>query len=604
MPRQMAYMLWKESMDAQNIRHPMQGVANLAKAAIGGYQLYKADETDRQRAQAISDALKNLPGMGDASGDVPASPAAPATAPADGEPPMDRSIKLVPASMRNNNPGAMWPGPSASTYGSTGSQNVAGNNKIATFPDAVSGGAAQFDLLNRKYTGMPLADALRKWSGGNNVESYIGGVTKATGLAPDAMITADLLRGPQGVALARAMARHETGRDFPMSPDQWVQAQDRVFNPGAGAPRAPLPLGASAPPVPAMPSPAGPVDPAQVPIGTTLPPPDVPAMPPAATQAPKVAPAAPASPPAAAATPPAPQVRSPQLTPAQQAEIRTLWADPATRPIALQKYQEYSKPKEQWVPFTSPDGSAMQRNALTGEVKPQGGDDKVINQVQYAQNNWKSLGFPDPASTDPKAQQFWRQHNANRLGGVSTMIDQRAPDAFETHYGEGMAKQALGTIEAGNAAALGGQKIQLAQKMLQDIQTGKVTPATATVGAWMQAVGIDPARFGINPATPMTAEALTGITNEMVLGKIGAGGMPANNFSDADRKFLQQTATSLADRPEANFLKLEMARRVNDLQAQKSGCLGYCSRGRSLLREIREPMAQGHAGEGHIRRSD
>lgn len=204
--RQMAYMLWKESMDPQPIRHWLQGAGQLAKAVIAGNELYQADESDRRREKAVADALNNLPGMGAEVGEV--SPDQRATAAA------LRGDTSMPASIRTNNPGAQWPGPSASAQGSTGYQGVAGNNKIATFPDAISGGAAQFDLLNRGYTNMPLAAALKKWSGGNNADAYTANVTKATGLSPDTVITADLLRSPQGIELAKAMARHEAGRDF------------------------------------------------------------------------------------------------------------------------------------------------------------------------------------------------------------------------------------------------------------------------------------------------------------------------------------------------------------------------------------------------------
>ena len=50
----------------------------------------------------------------------------------------------IPASIRNYNPGAMWPGPSAKRFGATGFEwLIVGEryNKIATFPDGTAGAA-------------------------------------------------------------------------------------------------------------------------------------------------------------------------------------------------------------------------------------------------------------------------------------------------------------------------------------------------------------------------------------------------------------------------------------------------------------------------------
>ena len=148
------------------------------------------------------------------------------------------ALRGQPASIRNNNPGAQWPGPSALAFGASGAQNISGGNKIASFPDAVSGGAAQFDLLARNYAGMSLSAAIAKWSGGDNAGAYVRRVSAATGLSPDTVITPELLRSPQGVQLVQAMAQHEAGKPFPMSGEQWQEAQSRAFDPQGRPPAA------------------------------------------------------------------------------------------------------------------------------------------------------------------------------------------------------------------------------------------------------------------------------------------------------------------------------------------------------------------------------
>ena len=78
-----------------------------------------------------------------------------------------------PASSRNNNPGAMYPGESALKFGTTGTHKIGGGHLIAEFPDAISGAAAQFDLLgSRHYSSMRVGDAIAKWCGHNDAGTY------------------------------------------------------------------------------------------------------------------------------------------------------------------------------------------------------------------------------------------------------------------------------------------------------------------------------------------------------------------------------------------------------------------------------------------------
>ena len=138
------------------------------------------------------------------------------------------------ASIRNNNPGAMWPGPSSRKFGARSSQKLndglGQGNKAATFPDAVSGASALFDLLNRRYTGMSVKDAVSKWSGGNNVNSYLNVLAKRGNINPNRMITPELLRDPQwALRFGRSMAFHEAGKPYPLSPEQWRLAHSEAF---------------------------------------------------------------------------------------------------------------------------------------------------------------------------------------------------------------------------------------------------------------------------------------------------------------------------------------------------------------------------------------
>jgi hypothetical protein len=155
-----------------------------------------------------------------------------------------------------------------------------------------------------------------------------------------------------------------------------------------------------------------------------------------------------------------------------------------------------------------------------------------------------------------------------------TTIDQRGPNKFEDTYGEGMGKRALAVGEAATKATVNLQRTHLLKGMLSDIKTGKLAQTGATMGSWLQSFGINPESVGINPNMPATAEAATALINKEVMANIGSntvdGAIPANNFSNADREFLIKTVPSLANRPEANEVLLEVKGRTEELAIERA----------------------------------
>jgi len=153
---------------------------------------------------------------------------------------------VVAASIRTNNPGAMWGGKRADKWGATHAEmlndGLGQGNNIAVFPTKVQGAAAQFDLWRAGYTGMSLATAIKRWSGGNSNEAYLKFLQSQTGIGAVDMITEALLASPQGLALMKAQARWEAGGPYPMTDAEWQRAQNLIF-PG------------SIPPPPDIPSP-------------------------------------------------------------------------------------------------------------------------------------------------------------------------------------------------------------------------------------------------------------------------------------------------------------------------------------------------------------
>lgn len=138
--------------------------------------------------------------------------------------------RRTPASIRYNNPGAQYPGPSSRKFGSTHTEIIGGGHKIAVFPTAVHGAAAQFDLLHRRYTNMSLQKAIARWSGGNYVTTYLRVIKKDTGLKPTDVLTKQMVETPEiAIPIARAMSRQEAGKAYPISGEHWQAAHAMAF---------------------------------------------------------------------------------------------------------------------------------------------------------------------------------------------------------------------------------------------------------------------------------------------------------------------------------------------------------------------------------------
>lgn len=145
---------------------------------------------------------------------------------------------MTPASIRNNNPGAMEPGPSSKKFGSTsfetlrwtGPDGKSKTNRIATFATPQHGAAAMFDLLERKYTGRPLKDAIATWCGSYWAGEYARSVEAACGITGGDLLTKELVRNPdRAIPLAKAMAKVEAGREYPMDDDGWRSGHRMAF---------------------------------------------------------------------------------------------------------------------------------------------------------------------------------------------------------------------------------------------------------------------------------------------------------------------------------------------------------------------------------------
>jgi hypothetical protein len=147
---------------------------------------------------------------------------------------------MIPATIRNNNPGGMYPGKSSKKFGSTSYETLRskdGTHKIATFPTRTHGAAALFDLLDRSYSGMTVEAAVQKWCGGFYVATYLQVLNKRGGIPPSLELSKAFLRDhSRSIPLARAMSWQEAGQEYPLTEQEWVEAHSMAFAGGKVAP--------------------------------------------------------------------------------------------------------------------------------------------------------------------------------------------------------------------------------------------------------------------------------------------------------------------------------------------------------------------------------
>jgi uncharacterized protein (TIGR02594 family) len=139
-------------------------------------------------------------------------------------------MTAIPATVRYRNPGAAYPGPSSKPFGGTTHAIIGGGHKIAIFPTMTDGASSMMHLLWRVYTGMTFSAAIAKWSGGNNINSYLRVIEAKTRWTRHDYVTKQLLETPDmAIELCKAMAWHEAGREYPMTDAQWVEAHEQFI---------------------------------------------------------------------------------------------------------------------------------------------------------------------------------------------------------------------------------------------------------------------------------------------------------------------------------------------------------------------------------------
>lgn len=116
----------------------------------------------------------------------------------------------------------------------------------------------------------------------------------------------------------------------------------------------------------------------------------------------------------------------------------------------------------------------------------------------------------------------------------------------------------LGAIQSVNAMMEGGTFAQY---------KGQAVAILKSLGANDQFIG----EFtGLDPRLPEQQQIMQKMVAELVVGSIGPGGFPAQNFSNADREFLEKMFPQINGQPWANDLVIEALKRTEEFKIRRA----------------------------------
>jgi hypothetical protein len=221
-----------------------------------------------------------------------------------------------------------------------------------------------------------------------------------------------------------------------------------------------------------------------------------------------------------------------------------------------------------------------QARDITPEGMPQG-----FRQLATPEERAKYGIGPD----DRKPYQIGPDGKLHSAGGVAVTNDMRGESEEQKKLGQGAGERANKTMDAMQAAP--GKLAQFAEleALLGRVKTGRIEPGRMNLSAWGKSLGVNDewlTRVGLDPNGVGDAQALEKMVGRMMVDLIGKGGFPANNFSDADRKFLLGVFPQLADDPRANRLVVEVGRRAAQRDIEK---------GRAWNAHRRDPANKGRS---------
>ena len=159
--------------------------------------------------------------------------------------------------------------------------------------------------------------------------------------------------------------------------------------------------------------------------------------------------------------------------------------------------------------------------------------------------------------------------NANPTAQIN--LDQRGQSAYDQKIGGDLAEEALNWRKRGESAYGSIRNLDRMLGALDQFKTGAGSETAITMGQLAQRLGVPSATLdalGLDPKSTASGEQIRAIGNQLVMGALGNREFPANNFSDADRKFLSAVYPGLANSPEGNrvMIAVQKAAAARDIE--------------------------------------
>jgi hypothetical protein len=171
--------------------------------------------------------------------------------------------------------------------------------------------------------------------------------------------------------------------------------------------------------------------------------------------------------------------------------------------------------------------------------------------------------------SDPRDFDTW-DRDRRRSGASSVTVDNKGLSAEEESAGKERGAR-MDALESGKSIS-SLQQIQLAGRLLQNVDSGALAGMKGKAGNIFASLGLPVENLkylGIDPELVTTGPQIQALVNRQVVGMIGSGQFPAQNFSDTDRIFLEQILPSLSNQPQANALITATTERLLQIEVQK-----------------------------------
>lgn len=180
------------------------------------------------------------------------------------------------------------------------------------------------------------------------------------------------------------------------------------------------------------------------------------------------------------------------------------------------------------------------------------------------------LGIPE---TDRGIYQIDSSGKISAVGTPSTNINMQAETEESKVTGKAAGERQVKVLDAGASAQENIQRLALTKRLLDEFQTGRLANVQRTFADFGLGVGMSPdmlRKMGIDPNKSVTGAAAEAEISRALVGMIGQGQFPANNFSNADRAFLENTLPKLTNQPGANNIMIEAQVRLQNLAIERA----------------------------------